>query len=129
MSAAAYENSVFINCPFDTEYWPLFEAITFSVYRISSASSPGTWRRNWLHARRIWQAADRAGSRARHRLAVIVLARWRSVQAASHHHPSLLRGIRGCAGGGFRWESRACGEGQQAQQGKAFHGDFSGVEG
>jgi len=32
VSAATYENSVFINCPFDTEYWPLFEAITFSVY-------------------------------------------------------------------------------------------------
>ena len=26
-----YENSVFINCPFDPTYWPLFEAITFSV--------------------------------------------------------------------------------------------------
>jgi hypothetical protein len=32
MSAATYENSVFVNCPFDPEYWPLFEAITFSVY-------------------------------------------------------------------------------------------------
>jgi len=32
VSAATYENSVFINCPFDTEYWPLFEAIAFSVY-------------------------------------------------------------------------------------------------
>lgn len=28
----SYENSVFINCPFDPQYWPLFEAITFSVY-------------------------------------------------------------------------------------------------
>lgn len=27
-----YQNSVFINCPFDPEYWPLFEAITFSVF-------------------------------------------------------------------------------------------------
>ena len=27
-----YENSVFINCPFDSEYWPLFEAIVFAVY-------------------------------------------------------------------------------------------------
>jgi hypothetical protein len=27
-----YENSVFINCPFDPEYWPLFEAIVFAVY-------------------------------------------------------------------------------------------------
>ena len=32
MRAATYENSVFINCPFDPDYWPLFEAITFSVY-------------------------------------------------------------------------------------------------
>lgn len=32
MTIATYENSVFINCPFDPEYWPLFEAITFSVY-------------------------------------------------------------------------------------------------
>ncbi len=32
MSTATYENSVFINCPFDPQYWPLFEAITFSVY-------------------------------------------------------------------------------------------------
>jgi hypothetical protein len=30
--AGTYEDSVFINCPFDSEYWPLFEAITFSVY-------------------------------------------------------------------------------------------------
>jgi hypothetical protein len=28
----SYENSVFVNCPFDREYWPLFEAITFAVY-------------------------------------------------------------------------------------------------
>jgi hypothetical protein len=27
-----YQISVFINCPLDTEYWPLFEAITFSVF-------------------------------------------------------------------------------------------------
>lgn len=32
MTGVTYENSVFINCPFDPEYWPLFEAITFSVY-------------------------------------------------------------------------------------------------
>ena len=31
-NAGTYENSVFINCPFDPEYWPLFEAIAFSVY-------------------------------------------------------------------------------------------------
>jgi len=29
---ATYENSVFINCPFDTAYRPLFEAVVFSVY-------------------------------------------------------------------------------------------------
>jgi hypothetical protein len=34
MTAATYENSVFVNCPFDPEYWPLFEAITFSVYEL-----------------------------------------------------------------------------------------------
>ena len=28
----SYENSVFVNCPFDSEYWPLLEAITFAVY-------------------------------------------------------------------------------------------------
>jgi hypothetical protein len=28
----SYDNSVFVNCPFDREYWPLFEAITFAVY-------------------------------------------------------------------------------------------------
>lgn len=27
-----YENSVFINCPFDPDYWPLFEAIVFAAY-------------------------------------------------------------------------------------------------
>lgn len=27
-----YDNSVFINCPFDPEYWPLFEAIVFAIY-------------------------------------------------------------------------------------------------
>jgi len=32
MTAASYENSVFINCPFDPEYRPLMEAIIFSVY-------------------------------------------------------------------------------------------------
>ena len=30
--ARSYENSVFINCPFDPEYWPLLEAIAFAVY-------------------------------------------------------------------------------------------------
>lgn len=32
IEAGSYQNSVFINCPFDREYWPLFEAITFSVF-------------------------------------------------------------------------------------------------
>jgi len=27
-----YEQSVFINCPFDPEYAPLFEAIVFAVH-------------------------------------------------------------------------------------------------
>jgi len=38
MSTATYENSVFINCPFDPLYWPLFEAITFSVYDLCGFS-------------------------------------------------------------------------------------------
>lgn len=28
-----YNDNVFINCPFDSKYWPLFYAITFTVYR------------------------------------------------------------------------------------------------
>jgi len=28
-----YNDSVFINCPFDTDYQPKLEAITFAVYR------------------------------------------------------------------------------------------------
>jgi hypothetical protein len=32
MMVRAYENSVFINCPFDPDYWPLLEAIAFAVY-------------------------------------------------------------------------------------------------
>ncbi|HEY0036437.1 MAG TPA: hypothetical protein VGB66_07090 [Longimicrobium sp.] len=31
LTTQSYENSVFVNCPFDREYWPLFEAITFAV--------------------------------------------------------------------------------------------------
>ena len=27
-----YDNSVFINCPFDSTYRPLFEAVTFAAY-------------------------------------------------------------------------------------------------
>jgi hypothetical protein len=30
--ARGYDNSVFINCPFDSAYRPLFEAVTFAVY-------------------------------------------------------------------------------------------------
>jgi hypothetical protein len=30
--ARSYENSVFINCPFDRAYRPLFEAVVFAVY-------------------------------------------------------------------------------------------------
>jgi len=26
-----YRQSVFINCPFDNQYWPLFEALVFTV--------------------------------------------------------------------------------------------------
>lgn len=29
---ASYENSVFINCPFDSDYRPLLEAVVFAVY-------------------------------------------------------------------------------------------------
>lgn len=31
--AAAYNDSVFINCPFDDDYTPLLQAIVYSVYR------------------------------------------------------------------------------------------------
>jgi hypothetical protein len=30
--AAVYDNSVFINCPYDSAYRPLFEAVVFAVY-------------------------------------------------------------------------------------------------
>lgn len=30
--ARTYDNSVFVNCPFDPEYRPLFEAVTFAIY-------------------------------------------------------------------------------------------------
>lgn len=32
MTSRTYDNSVFINCPFDSAYRPLFEAVTFAVY-------------------------------------------------------------------------------------------------
>ena len=32
MTAADYDRNVFINCPFDAEYAPIFEAIVFSVH-------------------------------------------------------------------------------------------------
>jgi hypothetical protein len=32
MIPATYDNSVFLNCPFDATYRPLFEAVTFAVY-------------------------------------------------------------------------------------------------
>lgn len=32
MMPRTYDNSVFINCPFDPEYWPLLEAILFAAY-------------------------------------------------------------------------------------------------
>ncbi|MFL5383643.1 MAG: hypothetical protein ACJ8GN_14080 [Longimicrobiaceae bacterium] len=32
MISPTYENSVFINCPFDATYRPLFEAVVFAVY-------------------------------------------------------------------------------------------------
>jgi len=32
MIPASYDNSVFINCPFDATYRPLFEAVVFTVY-------------------------------------------------------------------------------------------------
>lgn len=33
VSRLQYDNAVFINCPFDNEYTPLFQAIVFCVYR------------------------------------------------------------------------------------------------
>ena len=32
MSRPSYEESVFINCPFDNEYYPLFEATIFTIH-------------------------------------------------------------------------------------------------
>lgn len=32
MSNPSYEESVFINCPFDEDYYPLFEAIIFTIH-------------------------------------------------------------------------------------------------
>jgi hypothetical protein len=32
MTVASYDHSVFINCPFDEDYRPFFEAITFAVH-------------------------------------------------------------------------------------------------
>jgi len=32
MPAAEYQRNVFINCPFDTAYAPIFEAIVFAVH-------------------------------------------------------------------------------------------------
>jgi hypothetical protein len=32
MRSADYERNVFINCPFDAEYVPLFEAIVFAIH-------------------------------------------------------------------------------------------------
>jgi hypothetical protein len=32
MTPGTYDNSVFLNCPFDATYRPLFEAVTFAVY-------------------------------------------------------------------------------------------------
>src|SRR5688572_15103800 len=31
MTRASFGNSVFINCPFDDDYWPMLEAIVFTV--------------------------------------------------------------------------------------------------
>jgi len=32
MAAASYDHSVFVNCPFDEAYRPLFESIVFAIY-------------------------------------------------------------------------------------------------
>lgn len=32
MISRSYDNSVFVNCPFDSSYRPLFEAVTFAIY-------------------------------------------------------------------------------------------------
>jgi hypothetical protein len=32
MKSAEYENDVFINCPFDPEYYPIFDALVFAVH-------------------------------------------------------------------------------------------------
>jgi hypothetical protein len=37
----SYENSVFINCPFDRAYRPLFEAVVFAAYDCGFYSRSG----------------------------------------------------------------------------------------
>ena len=41
---ATYENSVFINCPFDPQYRPIFEAIVFTVQDLGFAARCATER-------------------------------------------------------------------------------------
>jgi hypothetical protein len=38
-SPIAYERNIFLNCPFDTEYNPLFHAITFAVHYAALAAA------------------------------------------------------------------------------------------
>ncbi len=33
MPAPNYEDQIFINCPFDEKYFPIFRAVIFAVYR------------------------------------------------------------------------------------------------
>jgi len=42
--AVSYSNSVFINCPFDAQYRPLFEAIVFTVQDLGFAARCATER-------------------------------------------------------------------------------------
>lgn len=43
-SGVTYENSVFINCPFDSQYRPMFEAIVFTVQDLGFAARCATER-------------------------------------------------------------------------------------
>ncbi len=44
--AQGYDTNVFINCPFDSQYRPLFEAVTFTGFSFNTllCRSSASWR-------------------------------------------------------------------------------------
>jgi hypothetical protein len=51
VSQSQYDRSVFINCPFDARYTPLFEAIVFAVFNCHFRPLCARERRNLNHER------------------------------------------------------------------------------